>query len=129
MTTPTCPTESVEQQRLFQWAKLQYGAHPELQLLYHIPNEGKRSVATGRRMRAEGLRRGVPDICLPVARGRFHGLYIELKRQHGGKVSDAQRGWLEALAGQNYAVALCKGWEAAAKIITEYINQRTEESP
>lgn len=74
------PTESQEQQRLFQWARMESGRFPELELLYHIPNEGKRSRATGRRMVAEGLKKGVPDICLPVARGGSHGLYIELKR-------------------------------------------------
>ena len=123
MTTLPCPTESVEQQNLFRWARLQSGAHPELALLYHIPNEGKRSVHTGRRMRAEGLKRGVPDICLPVARGGKHGLYVELKRLRGSKTSDDQREWLAALEAQGYAVALCKGWEAAAEVITKYINQ------
>ena len=122
MTTPV-PTESVEQRNLFRWAKLMSGAHPELSLLYHIPNEGKRSAATGRRMRQEGLKRGVPDICLPVARGGRHGLYIELKRLRGSKTSDDQREWLAALEAQGYAVALCKGWEAAAKVIEDYIKQ------
>ena len=123
MTDLPCPTESVEQQNLFRWARLQSGVHPELALLYHIPNEGKRSVHTGRRMRAEGLKRGVPDICLPVARGGRHGLYVELKRIRGSKTSDDQREWLEALEQQGYAVALCKGWEAAAEVITRYINE------
>ena len=123
MTTTPVPTESVEQRNLFAWARLMSGAHPELALLYHIPNEGKRSVATGRRMRQEGLKRGVPDICLPVARGGRHGLYIELKRIKGSKVSEEQREWLAALEEQGYAAALCKGWEAAAKVIEEYIKQ------
>ena len=63
------PTESAEQQTLFQWARMQSGKYPELELLYHVPNEGKRSHKTGARMKAEGLKSGVPDICLPVARG------------------------------------------------------------
>lgn len=123
MTTYPCPTESVEQQNLFGWARLMTGAYPELALLYHIPNEGKRSVRTGRRMRAEGLKRGVPDICLPVPRNGKHGLYIELKRLRGSKTSDEQREWLAALEAQGYAVALCKGCEAAAKVIMDYIKQ------
>ena len=79
------PSESVEQQRLFQWARMASGGRPELKMLYHIPNEGKRSRATGARLVAEGLKRGVPDICLPVARGGCHGLYIELKRERSGR--------------------------------------------
>ena len=83
------PSESVEQQRLFLWARMQSGKYPCLTLMYHIPNEGKRSRATGGRLRAEGLKAGVPDICLPVACGGCHGLYIELKRQHGGRLLPA----------------------------------------
>ena len=93
------PTESEEQQALFRWAAYESGAHPELALLYHIPNEGKRSLVAGAKLRAEGLKRGVPDICLPVPRGKWHGLYIELKRLRGGRVSDEQQRWLDALNG------------------------------
>ena len=115
------PTESVEQQRLFQWARMQGAAWPELRLMYHIPNEGKRSRVTGARMSAEGLKKGVPDICLPVARGGSHGLYIELKRAKGGRVTPEQIEWLENLKNQGYEVAVCNGWETAAKVIENYL--------
>lgn len=115
------PTESVEQQHLFQWAALQAAAHPELDMLYHIPNGGARSKATAGRLKAEGVRAGVPDLCLPVPRGRFHGLYIELKRQHGGQTSPAQRDWLDRLGAQGYAAAVCHGWEDAARTIMAYL--------
>lgn len=82
------PTESVEQQCLFRWAAFQSGRFPELALLYHVPNGGSRKKAEAGRFRAEGVKAGVPDLCLPVARGGFHGLYIELKR----------RAWPPALA-------------------------------
>ena len=120
------PSESVEQQRLFLWAGMQSGKYPCLTLMYHIPNEGKRSRATGGRLRAEGLKAGVPDICLPVARGGCHGLYIELKRQHGGRLLPAQAEWMEKLKAQGYQVALCHGWEAASEIILEYLKGGTD---
>ena len=120
------PSESVEQQRLFLWAGMQSGKYPCLTLMYHIPNEGKRSRATGGRLRAEGLKAGVPDICLPVARGGCHGLYIELKRQHGGLLLPAQAEWMEKLKAQGYQVALCHGWEAASEIILEYLKGGTD---
>lgn len=85
------------------------------------PNGGSRKKAEAGRFRAEGVKAGVPDLCLPVARGGFHGLYIELKRQKGSKTSDDQKAWLSNLEKQGYFVALCKGWEAAAKVITEYL--------
>lgn len=121
------PTESVEQQCLFRWAAFQSGRFPELALLYHVPNGGSRKKAEAGRFRAEGVKAGVPDLCLPVARGGFHGLYIELKRQKGSKTSDDQKAWLSNLEKQGYFVALCKGWEAAAKVITEYLTMGGKE--
>ena len=84
------PSESVEQQHLFQWARMMSGAHPELALMYKITNEGRRSRVNGARMVAEGMKKGVPDICLPVARGGHHGLYIELKRERNSRVTKEQ---------------------------------------
>lgn len=123
------PTESIEQQCLFRWAQFQSGKYPELSLMYHVPNEGKRSRGTGGRMRAEGLKSGVPDICLPVPRGVFHGLYIELKRTQGGKVTGNQSYWLAALEQQGYCAAVCEGWEAAAEVIADYIKRDKPATP
>ena len=121
---PPCPTESTEQRMLFTWARLQAGRYPELGLLYHIPNEGKRSNIMGARMRAEGMRSGVPDVCLPVARGGFSGLYIELKRQRGGRVSENQQAWIDALRRAGNRAEVCKGWEAAKDVILDYLNKK-----
>lgn len=118
------PTESQEQQALFQWAALHTGRYPELALMYHIPNEGLRNPRTGARMKAEGMKPGVPDVCLPVARGGFHGLYIEMKRTKGGRVEPGQREWLGALNGQGYAAVVCLGWEKAAQMIEAYLLQK-----
>ena len=117
------PLEGVEQKRLFEWACYESGKYPELRMMFHIPNEGKRNPRTGARMKTEGMKSGVPDICLPVARGGCHGLYIELKRQKGGRVTEEQTKWLEDLSRQGYAVAVCRGWERASEIIMEYLEQ------
>lgn len=121
MSTMPCPTESQEQQWLMQWAELQKSVHPELQLLFHIPNEGLRHPATGRRMIAEGMKSGVPDLMLPVPRGGYHGLFIEMKRLKGGVVSDSQKGWLAALRKQGYRCEVCRGYEAAVTVIRDYL--------
>ena len=122
--SPPVPLESEEQITLFKWARLQSGKYPELSLLYHVPNGGSRHRAEAARLQAEGVKAGVPDLCLPVARGGFHGLYIELKRVRGSRTSDLQVGWMESLMKQGYCVALCKGWEQAAQTIIEYLEQR-----
>ncbi len=120
------PRESVEQQTLIKWARLARGKYPELDMLYHITNEGKRSVVTGARLKSEGLKPGVPDLCLAVARGGAHGLYIEMKRTKGGRVSPQQAAWLEKLAHEGYATAICKGWEQARDVIERYLaNEHT----
>lgn len=116
------PTESVEQQCLFRWAAFQIGRYPELKLLYHVPNGGSRKKSEAGRFKAEGVKAGVPDLCLPVARGCYHGLYIELKRLKHSKTSEDQKAWLAQLTEQRYCAVVCKGWEAAAKVITEYLN-------
>lgn len=77
MPYPTHQSESVTQICLFRWAAFMQGQYPELALMYHIPNEGKRSRSAGARMKQEGLKPGVPDVCLPVPRGPYHGLYGE----------------------------------------------------
>lgn len=115
------PTESVEQQRLFMWARMESAAHPELEWLYHIPNEGKRSRITGARLKAEGLKTGVPDICLPIPRNGLHGLYIELKRERGSRVTPDQLKWIEELARQGYQAAVCLGADEAMELIRRYL--------
>lgn len=115
------PTESEEQRLVFQWAELEQGRWPELRWLYHIPNEGRRNTATGARMRAEGLKRGVPDICLPIPRDGFCGLYIELKRTKGGKTTSTQKEWLEELAKAGHYTALCKGADEAIAVLQKYL--------
>lgn len=112
--------ESGEQITLFQWAALHTRKFPELELLYHIPNGGKRHKTTAIRLKAEGVKAGVPDICLPVPKGHYHGLYIELK---AGKntTTDNQDRWLQALAANGYYTAVCYGWEMASNAILEYL--------
>lgn len=119
-------TESQQQQLLFEWAALAAGRWPELALMYHIPNGGSRSKSEAGRFRAEGVKAGVPDICLPVARGGYHGLYIELKRVKGGRVSPAQQGWIAALRDQGYCACVCKGWDDAAHVIKKYLENKIE---
>lgn len=118
-------SESIEQQQLFAWAEWLIPRRPELALMYHIPNEGKRSKATGGRMKAEGLKEGVPDICLLVPSGTYHGLYIEMKRV-GGKASSEQRKWVHLLSEQGYRAEICQGFEAAATIIMKYLGLKGE---
>ena len=115
------PHEANEQEALFRWAWFARGTHPELDLLYHIPNGGSRNRIEAANLKRQGVKAGVPDLCLPVARERYHGLYIEMKYGKN-KPSGEQNKWLDALSKQGYAVAVCYGWESAQKVITKYLN-------
>lgn len=125
--TPKPPMEETEQEVLFRWAALNACAIPELYLLHHIPNGGARSARTGARLKAQGVKPGVPDICLPVARGDKHGLYIELKRRSGGRVSPAQCWWIDELKKQGFAAFVCCGWEEARTTIIDYLRKEDGE--
>ncbi len=117
------PKEGAEQAALMSWAQMQSWRWPELKMLFHIPNGGARSKAEAGRFQAEGVKAGVPDLFLPVPRGEWHGLFIELKRREGGRLSEEQKKWIPALQNQGYRVEVCKGWEAAAELIRNYLGQ------
>ena len=119
---PITASESEEQIYLFQWAGYASKATPELDLLYHIPNGGKRDYGTAKRLKAEGVKAGVPDICLPVPSGKYHGLYIELKAGRN-KTTENQDKWLEALSLQGYFTAVCYGWNEAREVIIKYLGR------
>lgn len=115
--------EANEQEALFRWAAFVRGRFPEIDLLYHIPNGGSRNRIEAANLKRQGVKAGVPDLCLPVARGAFHGLYIEMK---AGKntTTEKQDGWISALRVQGYAAEVCYGWERAAEVITKYFEGR-----
>ena len=117
------PTEAEEQATLFSWAAMNSGKRPELRLLFHIPNGGMRSKSEAARFKAEGVKPGVPDLFLPVARGPWHGLFIELKRQKGGRISEAQSKWIDALLKAGYLTVVACGWHEAAEYIEEYLKE------
>ena len=114
------PHEGNEQEALFQWAAFIRGRFPEIDLLYHIPNGGSRNRIEAANLKRQGVKAGVPDLCLPVARSGFHGLFIEMK---AGKntTTEKQEEWISALRKQGYAAEVCYGWERAAEVITKYL--------
>ena len=114
-----CPTESQEQKALFGWWRA-YARNTPLDML-HIPNGGARNAITGARLKAEGVVAGVPDIFLAASRQGFHGLYIELKRRQGGRVSEAQERVIARLREAGYRVEVCKGWWEARAVIENYL--------
>ena len=111
--------ELAEQIKIFNWARY-VDKRPELALLHSIPNGGYRAIGEASRLKASGVLAGVPDIFLPVARGSYHGLYIELKTATG-RVSADQKIVIARLQEQNYQVEICRGAEEAIAAIEKYL--------
>ena len=118
--------EAQEQTMLFEWARLSITKYPELELLFAIPNGGSRNLIEAAHLKAQGVKPGVPDICLPVPSVRYTALYIELKRRKGGVVSDAQRGWIAALNRVGCRAVVCHGWDEAREEIERYLGGSRE---
>lgn len=114
-------SERAHQTALFCWAAIEAQNIPELTLMFAIPNGGERNIIVATQMKAEGVKRGVPDIFLPVPRGSYSGLFIELKKV-GGKVSSEQTHYLVELKRQGFACTVCVGWEQARDAILAYMN-------
>ena len=120
------PTESEEQQLLFDFCMRVRYKYPELDMLVHTPNEGKRNVYNGARLKREGLRKGFPDISLYCPVGRYHGLMIEMKRKKGSTITKEQKEWIEKLNAQGYAAVFAYGCEQAWDVIEKYLTGKTE---
>lgn len=119
-----CADEHAEQVALCRWWRPYARTHgiPE-SLLFAIPNGGRRDAVTGARLKAEGVRAGVPDMFLAVPRKNAPGLFLELKKQKGGRVSENQKNVHEALSEAGYPVRICRGWDEARAEIEKYLSE------
>jgi hypothetical protein len=94
---------------------------PELRFFAAIPNGGWRSKRVAAQLKAEGVRKGVPDYLFPIPRGGYTGLAIELKRVKEGRTSPEQREWLDALSAAGWHTAVARGWEQAFAVLKDYL--------
>lgn len=113
--------EDNNQAALFKYASLQ--PDPVWQVMFSIPNGGKRPMSTAKRLKATGLKAGIPDIFFPVGRGIHNGLFIEMKSSTG-RVSPLQAEWHTKLRDQCYIVEVCHSSGEAIDVITRYLESR-----
>ena len=93
MNKKAIPTEHIEQALLFKWAMFSSGKYPELENMFAIPNGG------------------------------YYGLFVEMKRTSGGRVSESQQKFLKTLNDNGYLAVVCKGFEQAQEAILKYLNK------
>lgn len=125
------PLEHQEQKRVFdscKYLKIPNSNVAAYDLMFAVPNGGSRSKRRGLsleaiRLKAEGVKPGVPDIFLAHANSHYHGLFIEMKRASKSlsKVSDEQKLWQERLLKQGYLAVICYGADEAITVIKDYI--------
>lgn len=89
---------------------------------YAVGNGGSRHPWEALKLKRMGTKPGVPDLCIPLAKEPYHGLYIELKRVKGGKVSEPQKEWIAYLNESGYLASVCNGFEAAKELVLHYLN-------
>lgn len=113
-------SEATEQIAVIKWCHINVFMYPELELIYHVPNGGKRNQLEAAKLKQQGVKAGVPDLFLPSPKHGYHGLYIEMKYGQN-KTTSSQREWLKKLKEQGYLCRVCYGAEEAINLIKEYV--------
>lgn len=115
--------ESEEQASLIKTVRVRFPSVGHF--LIHIPNGGSRKNAfEGWRLKEQGVRAGVSDLLLPVARGGYFGLWIEFKASppNDSPISKDQKEWLDIVRQQGYYAEMCKGEASAVALIARYLD-------
>lgn len=110
--------EALEQTRLFNVCRYTKG----LSYLFHIPNGGSRNPREAKNLKMQGVKPGVPDLFLPVANKKYHGLFIEMKYGKN-KPTKYQQMWIDYLNSAGYLAVVCYSHEEAFSVLMKYIKE------
>ena len=121
-------TESAEQQTIFEWSRLNYGKYPELEhLFFAVPNGGSRHKLEAYSLKRQGVKSGISDMTLQVARGGYHGLWIELKVGKN-RASENQEKFINEIKKQGYYAEVIWGAENAIDLIKKYLDGKLKKN-
>lgn len=113
--------EHQEQVAVVEWADYQRWNGKRIgDYLAAIPNGGHRHPAVAGKLKAEGVRRGFPDLILAIPITPYHGLFIEMKAR-GGRPSVEQKCWISLLREQGYQAVVAVGADQAIAEIQHYL--------
>jgi hypothetical protein len=92
-------------------------------LIFHVPNGGHRVKAVAAKLKAQGVKAGIPDLVLPMARGGFFGLYIEFKATppNDAAISESPHERIRKLNAQGYLAVVCRGHFDTMEQIRAYL--------
>lgn len=91
------PSEHAEQVGFVRWFRTKW---PRV-VIFAIPNGGKRNITTAKLLVKEGVVAGVPDLFIPA-----WGIWVEMKRQKGGRLSPDQEGMIAYLESIGHRVVV-----------------------
>jgi len=115
-------SEHSSQVALIKWVRIQERVIPELSLLFAIANGGKRNIVTAIKLKSEGVLPGVFDLMLPVARGSYHGFFLEMKFGKN-KLSDSQIVFRDMVEAQGYVTGVYWSWIDAKIALESYLSK------
>lgn len=121
------PSETAEQQAFVHWLRL------KRIIFTAMPNEGKRSIVAGARMKREGLQAGFPDLLIlslpkQLREQGYRGVAIEMKAVNG-RIRKEQQEWLNILESIGWSAHVCKGCHEAVRLMESLgYGQTTEET-
>lgn len=111
---PAGPSEHKIQAALVDY--LYYAARPDI-YYFAIPNQANRHIHNAVKMKAEGVRSGVADLCFMLPQGRVG--WLEMKKP-GGSMSDTQRQFRDICKSLGHLWGLAKSVDEALELLTEW---------
>lgn len=117
-------SEHEEQAAVIEWAAWNKSKYPELELLFAIPNGGHRHKGVAIKLKKEGAKAGVPDLCLPISRANYHSLWLEMKTLKG-KTTLPQQRFLKLLNRYGHLAVVCFSAEEAIGFIKQYLELKS----
>ena len=114
-------SEHQHQVTLFEWIDWYANVDDRLKNAFAVPNGGNRDARTGARLKAEGVKRGVPDLFLMWPAHGFGFLAIEMKSKKG-VMSTSQLEWVDRLQNAGGKVMICHSADEAISTIRKYLN-------
>ena len=121
-------TEHSHQMAFFAWCQQQSkGAYPKLKFAFAIPNGGARDTITASKLKAEGVKKGVADVFIPISAHGMHGLWIEFKRpgtetQSEGKLSTEQKEFRDFVLSEKYGHFVAYSYSQAVDCVVQYLS-------
>ena len=118
--TPAVPLEVDEQEAFLDYLKgLPY---PWCEIWFSVPNDSRRGFVAQRLAKRLGIRRGIPDLIIPISVDPYYGLAIEMKRVKGSTTTQDQLDWQRRLREQGWKAEIVKGCDAAIIVLENYRN-------